>query len=101
MPRKKTATDPTPQLLPPGNFDLMDIAESMAQDMAMDSKEAIGAAIDFEKSLLHPAHTIASQAIRVDEPDTEAERVGAAQRQVKLLSQLFLELQHLTEPQGR
>jgi hypothetical protein len=73
--------------------------ESMAQDMAMDSTEAIGAAIDFEKALLHLAHTIAAQAIRVDEAETEAERVGAAQRQVKLIGQLFDDLQNLTQPQ--
>ena len=79
----------------------MDAIESMATDMAMDSTEAMSASIDFEKSLLHLAHTIASQAIRISESDTETERVKAAERQVKLTGTLYKEFQQLTDPQER
>ena len=100
MPRKKAAPDQQPdQLLAPQQSDLMDVVENMAQDLAMDSTQAMQAAMEFERTLLTLAHTIAAQAIRVDEGDTEAERVKAAQRQVKLIGQPFDDFQNLTQPQ--
>ncbi|SMB81421.1 hypothetical protein [Deinococcus hopiensis] len=95
MPRKKTTPDP--EVLAPQQFSLMDALDSMAQDMAVEVPEAMLAAMEFEKHLLDLAHTIAREAIRVGEPETEAERVAAAERQVRFLGKLFRELHQVTQ----
>ena len=98
MPRKKATPDEQPnQLLPPEQFDLMDVVENMAQDLAMDSSQAMQAAMEFERTLLGLAHALASEAIRVGEADTEAERVKAAERQVKLIGRLYFDLLKVTD----
>jgi hypothetical protein len=47
------------------------------------------------------AHTIAAQTIRVTEPDREAKRVKAAERQVKLVGRLYTQLQAVTQVEQR
>lgn len=87
--------------LPLEGPDVMEVLEGIASDMAMDSVEAMSAAMDFEKALLTIAHTLAGQAIRIGDLEHEAERVKAAERQVKLLGKLYTQLQQITQGAGR
>ncbi|QLG13501.1 hypothetical protein HLB42_21390 (plasmid) [Deinococcus sp. D7000] len=79
----------------------MDMLEGMAGDLAMESGEAMLAAMEFEKALLGIAKTLAGQAIRMEELEQEDERIKAAERQVKLLGKLYEQLQTVTQPAGR
>ena len=101
MPRKKADPEITITPLPGRGLDMMEMLEGMAGDLAMESGEAMMAAVEFEKALLNIAHTLAGQAIRVDELAQEDERVKAAERQVKLLEKLYGQLQVITQPPGR
>ncbi len=80
---------------------MMEMLESMASDLAMESGEAMMAAVEFEKALLNIAQMLAGQAIRVEELAQEDERIKAAERQVKLLGKLYGQLQSITQPAGR
>ncbi|MFC5849297.1 hypothetical protein [Deinococcus petrolearius] len=101
MPRKKTDPEITITPLPGRGLDMMEMLEGMAGDLAMESGEAMMAAVEFEKALLNIAHTLAGQAVRVDELAQEDERVKAAERQIKLLGKLYGQLQVITQPPGR
>ena len=80
---------------------MLDALGGMAEDLAMDTTEAMLAAMDFEKALLNIAQSIAAQAIRVGESEQEAERIKAAERQVKLIGTLFKQLEVATQAPPR
>lgn len=101
MPRQKVSPALSFSALPLESPDVMEVFEGMASDIAMDSVEAMSAAMDFEKALLTIAHTLAEQAIRMGDLEHEAERVKAAERQVKLLGKLYTQLQQITQVAGR
>lgn len=101
MPRQKVSPALSVSALPLEGPDVMEVLEGIASDMAMDSVEAMSAAMDFEKALLTIAHTLAEQAIRIGDLEHEAERVKAAERQVKLLGKLYTQLQQITQGAGR
>ncbi|WP_308430891.1 hypothetical protein, partial [Deinococcus metalli] len=86
--------------LPIQSVEFMEMLDGMAQEYAADSVQAVQAAIDFEKALLSVAQSSAVQAIPID-GQSEAERVEAAERQIKLIGRLFQELQGLTQPAER
>lgn len=103
MPRKKTTPDP--EVLPPQRFALVDALEDLDDlegDITIQGPETVLAVMAFEKHLLDLAHFIAREAIRVGEADNEAERVKAAERQVRLIAKLMGELQQVSQfgPQG-
>lgn len=101
MPRKKPGPELAITPLPGRGVDMMEILEGMASDLAMESGEAMMAAVEFEKALLNIAQMLAGQAIRVEELAQEDERIKAAERQVKLLGKLYGQLQSITQPAGR
>jgi hypothetical protein len=101
MPRKKINAELQVSAVPVQGMDMMDMLEDMAGDLAMESREAMVAAIEFEKALLNIAQTLAEQAIRIGALDQEDERIKAAERQVKLLGKLYGQLQAVTQPAGR
>lgn len=101
MPRKKVSPELQVSALPIQGMDMMEMLEDMAGDLAMESREAMVAAIEFEKALLSIAQTLAGQAIRIEELEQEDERIKAAERQVKLLGKLYGQLQVVTQPAGR
>ncbi|GHF78406.1 MULTISPECIES: hypothetical protein [Deinococcus] len=83
-----------PQILPVEGAELMDMLQQMNVGYDdLDSVQAMSAAVEFEKSLLQIAHTMAQQAIPITTPETEADRVKAAGRQTDLLLKLFDKLQ--------
>ncbi|SMB89953.1 hypothetical protein SAMN00790413_00599 [Deinococcus hopiensis KR-140] len=75
----------------------MDALGSMAQDVALDVPGAMLAATEFETSLLNLTRTIAKGAIRVGEPEAQAERVAAAERQVRFIGTRLRELHQVTQ----
>ncbi|GGI66849.1 hypothetical protein [Deinococcus humi] len=101
MPRQKVSPTLSVSAVPLEGPDMMDVLEGMASEMAMDSIEAMSAAMEFERALLTIAQTLAGQAIRISDLEYEAERVKAAERQVKLLGKLYTQLQQLTQAAGR
>ena len=101
MPRKKADPEVTITPLPSRGLDMMEILEGMVGDLAMDSGEAMMAAVEFEKALLNIANTLAGQAIRVEEHVQEDERVKAAERQIKLRGKLYGQLQVITQSAER
>ncbi len=98
MARKKTPTEAPPEVLPPMSVTSIEDLSDLLEDMAVDSTEAMIAAMHFERVLLKVAHDVAGQAIRVGEPETEAERIKAAERQVRLIGKLYAQLQAVTQP---
>lgn len=101
MPRKKVSPELQVSALPIQGMDMMEMLEDMAGDLVIESREAMVAAIEFEKALLSIAQTLAGQAIRIEELEQEDERIKAAERQVKLLGKLYGQLQVVTQPAGR
>ena len=101
MPRQKVSPALSVSALPLEGPDVMEVLEGIASDMAMDSVEAMSAAMDFEKALLTIAHTLAGQAIGIGDLEHEPERVKTAERQVKLLGKLYTQLQQITQVAAR
>jgi len=52
--------------------------------------------MELSKSLLSMAHELAGQAIQISSFSSEADRIAAAKRQVKLMGELFEQLQAVT-----
>ncbi len=90
-PRKKQPPAVVPPAPPLNLFDALD-------EIVGDNPELMLAAAEFEQSLLAIAHDIAKLAVRVGEPDQEAERVEAAHRQAKLVAAVYRELSEAIRP---
>jgi len=54
-----------------------------------DEAEEVDAAMELSSNLLLMAHELAGQAIQISSFPPEADRTAAAQRQVKLMGELF------------
>lgn|SRR6478609_3235829 len=98
MPREKV-TPIEDELIPTLPMDLLQALRAAQDDAELgefDEAEAVYAAMEFSKSLLSMAHELAGQAIQISSFQSEADRVAAAQRHVKLLGELFEQLQAVT-----
>jgi len=95
MPRKK-ATPIGNELLPIDLFQALQTAQNDVELAEFDEAEAVYAAMELSKSLLSMAHELAGQAIQISSFPSEADRIAAAQRQVKLMGELFEQLQAVT-----
>jgi len=95
MPRKKT-TPIGNELLPIDLFQALQTAQHDVELAEFDEAEAVYAAMELSKSLLSMAHELAGQVIQISSFQSEADRVAAAKRQVKLTGELFEQLQAVT-----